>query len=481
LTQGGGALPPVLGLAEVRALYARGMAPADLFAALDRRIDAADPAVFITRSSPAMIAGAIAALLARAPESNSLPLWGVPFAVKDNIDVAGLPTTCACPAFARMADEDAAAVARLIEAGAIVIGKTNLDQFATGLNGTRTPYGVPRSVFSHAHISGGSSSGSAVAVAAGLACFALGTDTAGSGRVPAALNNIVGIKPTPGLVSTRGMVPACASLDCLSVFALSVADGTTVRQFVEGFDPRDPWSRPAGETVAPLPADLRIGVLAPSDREFLGNADNARLYAEAIARSGAAPVEIDYSPFRETAALLYEGPWVAERLEAFATFGLPDSVLDPALAPIFARAREFSAVDAFRGFHHLQALRRQCAVELARVDLLLLPTVPATFTIAEMQEAPIARNAALGLYTNFCNLLGLAAIAIPAGFDSLGLPFGVTLVGPGGSDHALVPLAHRLHTGARCGAGTALDFLPPSPPAWNSGDTWSESRNFFRI
>jgi allophanate hydrolase len=462
LTEAGGVLPPVLGLAEVRALYARGLAPSDLFAALERRIDAADPAVFITRSTPAMIAKAIAGLLARAPVPNSLPLWGVPFAVKDNIDVAGLPTTCACPAFARMADDDAVAVARMIAAGAIAIGKTNLDQFATGLNGTRTPYGVPHSVFSQAHISGGSSSGSALAVAAGLASFALGTDTAGSGRVPAALNNIVGIKPTPGLVSTRGMVPACASLDCLSIFALSVADGATLRELVEGFDPADPWSAPAiGQAGLRPPADLRIGVLAAQDREFAGHADNARLYAEAIGRSRAEPVEIDFSPFRETAALLYEGPWVAERLAAFTSFGLPDSVLDPALTPIFARAKELSAADAFRGFHALQALRRRCAAELARVDALLLPTVPATFTIAEMREAPIVLNATLGLYTNFCNLLGLAAIAVPAGFDRDGLPFGVMLVGPGGSDAALVPLAHRLHMDACCGAGIVLDFVLP--------------------
>lgn len=461
MTQPGGALPQVLGLADVRALYAGGMGPGDFFAALGGRIDAADPAVFITRSSPAIIADAIAALLARAPVPNSLPLWGVPFAVKDNIDVAGLPTTCACPAFARTPRQHAVAVARLIEAGAIPIGKTNLDQFATGLNGTRTPYGVPHSVFSAEHIAGGSSSGSGVAVAAGLACFALGTDTAGSGRVPAALNNIVGIKPTPGLVSTRGMVPACASLDCLSIFALSVADGAVVRQLVEGYDPLDPWSAPTRATTVRLPADLRVGVLAPDDREFLGNADNARLYAEAIVRSGAEPVALDYAPFRETAALLYEGPWVAERQAAFSSFDLPDSVLDPALTPIFARAKELSAVDAFRGFHRLQALRRSCADELARVDLMLLPTVPATFTIAEMREAPISRNSALGLYTNFCNLLGLAAIAIPAGFDSLGLPFGVTLVGPGGSDAALLPLAHRLHAAARCGAGIAREFQPP--------------------
>jgi allophanate hydrolase len=264
-------LPPLLDLATVRELYgAGGWTPAALLTALGKRIDGGDPAKFITRATALSLAPQIDALLTRAPVSNSLPLWGVPFAVKDNIDVAGMRTTCACPAFGRVAERDAASVAALVAAGAVVIGKTNLDQFATGLNGTRSPYGAPRSVFSAEHISGGSSSGSAVAVASGCAAFALGTDTAGSGRVPAAFNNIVGIKPTPGLVSTAGLVPACRSLDCISVFALSVADGAAVRRLIEGYDPADSYARQIAPRALP-PTDLEVGVLAAEDRDFCGN------------------------------------------------------------------------------------------------------------------------------------------------------------------------------------------------------------------
>ena len=473
-------LPQVLALDALRALYREGAAsPAQVFAALGLRIDAGDPAVFITRTPQARIDAALADLLARAPEPGSLPLWGVPFAVKDNIDVAGLPTTCACPQFAREAEADAAVVARLKAAGAIVIGKTNLDQFATGLNGTRSPYGAPHSVFSAAHISGGSSSGSGVAVAAGMACFALGTDTAGSGRVPAAFNNVVGIKPTPGLLSTHGLVPACASLDCISVFALSVADGARVRRLCEGFDAADPWSREGVPAILPgndAGAGLRVGVLAPAERDLLGSADNARLYESAIARIGGSVVEIDYAPFRETAALLYEGPWVAERQAAFAGFGVAPDALDPSVAAIFAGAARFDAVDTFRAFHKLAALRRACASELARVDVLLLPTAPGIFTIEEMRAQPIARNARLGLYTNFCNLLGLSAIAVPAGFDSRGLPFGVTLVGPAFADEALVPWADHLHRSAACGAGLARALDLPSCLPARSPSTGGQER-----
>jgi allophanate hydrolase len=455
-------LPAVVGLDAIRALYDRGADPRAVIAAAMARIDAGDPAAFITRATSARIDAAIAALLARAPRPNSLPLWGVPFAVKDNIDVAGMPTTCACPEFSRMAGEDAAVVARLVAAGAIPVGKTNLDQFATGLNGTRSPYGAPHCVFSPAHVPGGSSSGSAVAVASGMVCFALGTDTAGSGRVPAALNNLVGIKPTPGLLSVRGVVPACESLDCVTVFALSVADGALVRRLAEGYDPADPWSRRAVPHAFSSP--LRVGVLAPQDRVFLGRGDNARLYEDAIAGCGGTPVMIDYAPFRETAALLYDDAWVAERQEAFARFGLPDSVLDPSVRAIFAKGKAVTGVQVFAGFHRLAALRRACEDQMARVDVLLLPTCPGHVTLDEMRAEPITRNAMLGLYTNFCNFLGLAAIAVPAGFAE-GLPFGVMLVAPGFGDAALEPLADRLHRRAGCGAGVdRADFVPPALP-----------------
>jgi len=463
-------LPRLLDLAAIRALYAGGCSVQDVIAAAARRAEDADPSIFITRSPAAYLMAAVEALLARAPEPGSLPLWGVPFAVKDNIDVAGLPTTCACPAFSHVAEADAAVVQKLIEAGAIVIGKTNLDQFATGLNGTRSPYGIPRSVFDPAFISGGSSSGSAVAVAAGIVCFSLGTDTAGSGRVPAAFNNIVGIKPTSGLLSTRGLVPACESLDCISVFALSTADGVTVRRLAEGYDPADPWSRIAEPRT--LPRDgLRLGVLALADRDFCGRSAHAALYAQAIARTGAEVVEIDYAPFREVAALLYEGAWVAERLAAFEDTGVSIEALDPVVGGIFARAASFSATDAFRGLHRLETLNRRCQAEFDKADVLLLPTAPRTFTVEEMLAEPVLRNSQLGLYTNFCNLLGLSAIAVPAGFAADGLPFGVTLVGPGFADDSLARLADRVHRASDCGCATEQGTItPPLPPSADPED-----------
>ena len=451
-------------LAAIRALYASGnVTPAALVAEANARIESGDPAAFISRATPSMIEDAVSRLLERAPEPNSLPLWGVPFAVKDNIDVAGLPLTCACPEYTRMPERDAAVVARLIAAGAICLGKTNLDQFATGLNGTRSPYGAPRSVFDADYISGGSSSGSAVSVAAGAVSFALGTDTAGSGRVPAMLNNIVGIKPTPGLLSTSGLVPACESLDCITVFALNVADGLLVRSIAEGYDPADPWSRPAAPHRLPREG-MRIGVLAPDDCEFFGDEHNAALYRSAIANSGCRPVQIAYEPFREVAALLYEGAWVAERQAAFAATMLPQAALDPTVRAIFAGSANFDAVAAFEGLHKLQALRRQCEQELEKVDALLLPTAPRTFTVEQMLADPIALNAQLGTYTNFCNLLGLCAIAVPTGFSPDGLPFGVTLVGQAFTDDALGPLAQHLHMAARCGSGLAREAVPPALP-----------------
>ncbi len=459
-------LPPVLDLPALRELYASGdWTPAKLFWALEERADAGDPAVFINRTPHDQIDAAIAALLTRAPVPNSLPLWGVPFAVKDNIDVAGLPTTAACPAFSHVPSADAPVVARLIEAGAIVIGKTNLDQFATGLNGTRSPYGAPRSVFDSVYISGGSSSGSAVAVASGLAVFALGTDTAGSGRVPAALNNIVGIKPTPGLLSSRGMLPACRSLDCITIFAATVADGAAIRRLAEGFDPEDAYSADAPQ--AAFASDrLRIGVLRPEDREFYGNAEVARLYEQAIARAkelGHTTVEFDYAPFRETAALLYDGPWVAERLAAFEGLGVAWEDVDPAVAGIIAQGRNYSAVDAMRGQYRLVELKRKAEATWATADVLLLPTTPTSFTVEAMLGDPITLNSRMGHYTNFFNLMGLTGIAVPAGFGADGMPGGVTLAAPAFHDDALVPLAEALHHAAGCGTGIARAASLPQP------------------
>jgi allophanate hydrolase len=458
-------LPLMLDFAAVRSLYTGGAwTPRTLIEALGARIDAADPAIFITRSSADDLRAGIEALIARAPEPNSLPLWGLPCAVKDNIDVAGLPTTAACPEFAHMPGKDATVVARLRALGAIILGKTNLDQFATGLNGTRSPYGAPRCVFDKAYISGGSSSGSAVAVASGLVSFALGTDTAGSGRVPAALNNIVGIKPTPGLLSTTGVVPACRSLDCVTIFTANVRDGIEVRRLAEGFDPADPWSRQP--TPLPLPATgLRVGILAPADRAFFGDAESARLYEAAIGHLDEATVEIDFAPFRETAALLYSGPWVAERLAAFESFGLAASVMDPAVAEVIRGGANFSAVETFEGLYALEALRRRTDAEWAKADVLLLPTVPTSYRVEEMLADPISLNSRLGTYTNFFNLLGYCGIAVPAGFKADGLPSGVTLAGRAFQDDALARLADRLHRAAACGMGVDRSAAPPPLPA----------------
>ena len=461
-------LPTILDLSTLHDLYASGrFTPVDLAETIaDRMAACADPAVFITPVGREALVEAARDLMARHPEPNSAPLWGVPFAVKDNIDVAGLPTTAACPAFAYTPAADAAVVARLKAAGALVTGKTNLDQFATGLNGTRSPYGAPRSVFDADYVSGGSSSGSAVAVAAGLASFSLGTDTAGSGRVPAAFNNLVGIKPTPGLLSTTGLVPACRSLDCISVFASTVGDGLAVRRIAEGFDPGDPFSKAALPHLLPAKG-LRVGVLTPAEREFYGDRETEALYDAAVARLaefGAVAVPFDYAPFRETAALLYQGPWVAERMAAVAAFHAQHAdAFDPSVRAIVESANNYSAVDAFEGRYALEALRRRAEAAFAEIDIMLLPTSPTTYTVEAMLADPIRLNSHFGHYTNFANLLGYAAIAIPAGFRPDGLPGGVTLVGPGFSDDALGTLADALHRATAPGMG--MDRPAPLPDA----------------
>lgn len=462
-------LPEMLTLPALRAALAAGATPLDVINEVIARrtvLAAKDPAVFISMTPDAELRAQAQALTERGPEG--LPLYGIPFAVKDNIDAVGLPTTAACPAFAYDPAADAATVAKLRAAGAIVIGKTNLDQFATGLNGTRSPYGAPRSVFSADHVSGGSSSGSAVAVAAGVCAFALGTDTAGSGRVPAMFNNLVGVKPTPGLVSNRGLVPACQSIDVITVFAGTVADAVEVRRLMEGYDPADPFSRIS--QPVPIPALPRIGVLTGAERNFYGNTEVEALYDAACARAealGATLVPFDYAPFREVAALLYDGPWVAERLaavEAFLDSNAGD--FDPVVRGIVEGAKGKTAVEAFRGLYRLNALRQQVAPVWQAVDMLMLPTSPTTATVAEMLADPVGRNSQFGLYTNFANLLGYAAIAVPGGFGPSDLPAGVTLVGPGFSDDALAPFAGAMHHAAASGIGNDLSApIPPAPQA----------------
>lgn len=469
-------LPTILDLASLKAAYAAGLSPLDAVEEIIARRKASDdPAIFITMTPDDELRAAARELLARAPGPNSLPLWGIPFAVKDNIDVAGLPTTAGCPAFAYHPEEDATLVARLKAAGAIVIGKTNLDQFATGLNGTRSPHGAPRSVFDRNYVSGGSSSGSAVAVASGLASFSLGTDTAGSGRVPAAFNNLVGIKPTPGLVPNVGVVPACRSVDVVTVFAATVGDGIAVRKVMEGYDARDPFSRQAAPASLPS-SGPRIGVLDGAEREFYGNKDVEALYDAAIERAkslGAVIVPFDYAPFRQAAELLYNGPWVAERLAAVKDFLETNAGdFDPTVRTIIEGAKAYDAVAAFEGRYRLEALRQKTKVEWEKVDFLILPTSPTTYSVEEMQADPIVKNGHFGRYTNFANLLDCAAIAIPAGFDADGhLPAGVMLVGPAFTDEALAPFADAMHRALSAGMGkdrtAALPVASRVAPASN--------------
>ncbi len=400
----------------------------------------------------------------------SLPLYGIPFAIKDNIDLAGLPTTAGCPEYAYTPAQHATVVARLIDAGAIPLGKTNLDQFATGLNGTRSPYGACRNAFNPDFISGGSSSGSAVAVALGLASFSLGTDTAGSGRVPAAFNNLVGHKPSCGALSTRGVVPACRSLDAVSIFALTTEDAERVLAVAAGFDADDEYSRP----LAPHGFDFgrapgfRFGVPMAKDLAFFGNAEAERLFGESVARMtslGGTPVAVDLAPFLDTARLLYGGPWVAERYLAIRDFfdAQADTVFPP-VREIIAGGREVSAADTFAHFYKLRALKRVCDAVWNDIDVLLTPTAGTIYRIDAMQADPIHLNANLGHYTNFMNLLDLAATAVPAGFQNDGLPFGVTLVAPPHQDGPLLHLASRMQQALGGELGATDHTLPPAEP-----------------
>ncbi len=371
------------------------------------------------------------------------------FAVKDNIDVAGIATTAACPAFAYTPARSAPVVEALEAAGAILIGKTNMDQFATGLVGTRSPYGACSSVFDANYISGGSSSGSAVAVALGQVDFSLGTDTAGSGRVPAAFNELVGLKPTRGLISATGVVPACRTLDCVSIFARDVKLAGQALAAAAQPDAADFLSRPAwgGKGTGWSAAAFRLGVPAASQLEFFGDTAAAELFAASVARFkalGATIVEIDLAPFRAAADLLYSGPWVAERLAAIEAFAQAhESEMNPVVAKIILGARKYSAVDTFRAQYKLAELRRTTEGQWARMDCLLLPTTPTIFTHAQIAEDPIGRNTQLGYYTNFVNLLDLSALAVPAGRRANGLPFGVTLVAPAMAEPALLATASR--------------------------------------
>jgi allophanate hydrolase len=390
--------------------------------------------------------------------------------VKDNIDVAGLPTTAGCPSFAYTPPKSATVVERLRAAGAILVGKTNLDQFATGLVGVRSPYGPCSSVFDDRYISGGSSAGSAVAVAAGLVSFALGTDTAGSGRVPAAFNNIVGCKPTRGAVSAASVVPACRTLDCVSIFSLTCGDALEVMQVAAGYDSLDPFSR-VGEEASPwLGGPFRFGIPPPEQLEFFGDHAAADLFdaaQEQLASLGGTPVEIDFAPFRAVAELLYSGPWVAERLAAIREFfDEHQADMDPTVRAIIGGGARLTAVDTYEAIYRLAELRQKTMAEWSRMDVMLLPTTGTIYTLDEVKSDPIKLNSNLGFYTNFVNLLDLAAVAVPAGFRQNGLPFGVTLIGPAWTDSALLTLADRFHRaqeGKLGGTGFALASTPALP------------------
>ncbi|TCR65468.1 allophanate hydrolase [Bosea sp. BK604] len=394
------------------------------------------------------------------------PLWGVPVAVKDNIDVAGLPTTAACPAFAYEPQRDATAVARLRAAGAIVIGKTNLDQFATGLNGTRSPYGVPRNALRPDLVPGGSSSGSACAVAAGIVPIALGTDTAGSGRVPAALQNLVGLKPSLGLVSTAGVVPACRTLDCVSVFALTVEDAWLALEAIAGPDAQDPFSRmmPTGRLGA-APPHLRIGVPRPEDRDFAGDAYAAQSFAGAIERVralGGDVVTLDMTPFHEVARLLYDGPWVAERWLAIRELleRDPEAIL-PVTRQVIAGKPLPGAADAFAARYRLAELAVIAKAALQGLDALMVPSVPRAASFAEMAADPIGANSMLGRYTNFVNLLDLCALAVPATLAADGQASGVTFIAPAGRDAALAGIGRVFHAASGLSLGATGEPQPP--------------------
>ena len=440
--------------------------PAETVARSYRRIrEHNDPAIFITlRDEKDAIAEAESLATKDAAD---LPLFGVPVAVKDNIDAAGLPTTAACPAFSYQPAQDATCVARLRAAGAIVIGKTNLDQFATGLVGVRSPYGIPVNPVRGDLVPGGSSSGSAVAVSAGLVPLALGTDTAGSGRVPAMLNNIVGLKPSLGLISTAGVVPACRTLDCVSVFSLTVDDAIAALKVMAAPDAGDPFSRdrPLGQLTA-FPGKLRLGIPRNGQLIFFGDRHSEKAYDEALQRwtaLGAELAEFDLEPFYETARLLYEGPWVAERYLVIRDLlaSSPEAV-HPVTRQITAAGSRLSAAETFSALYRLQALRGVAARTLADLDAIVLPTAPTAYSTAQVLANPIELDSRLGTYTNFVNLLDLCGLAVPSAMRADGIPFGITLLAPGGNDALLASIGRVFHADTGLAVG-AKGLKPPTP------------------
>jgi len=465
--------------AIVAAHRAGAMSPAQTVARSFQRIrDHNDPAIFISLRDEAGALAEAEALTRK--DAAQLPLYGIPVAVKDNIDALGFLTTAACPAFAYTPTHDATSVARLRAAGAIIIGKTNLDQFATGLVGVRSPYGIPTNPMRGDLIPGGSSSGSAVAISAGLVPLALGTDTAGSGRVPAMLNNIVGLKPSLGLISTAGLVPACRTLDCVSIFSLTVDDAMTALAAMAGPDGADPFSRNRPLAVMNvLPRQLRLGVPRNGQLIFFGDKASEAAYRGALRRwtaLGADLVEFDLEPLYETARLLYEGPWVAERYLVIRNLlaSSPEAI-HPVTREITAAGARLSAADTFAALYRLQALRRIAERAFANIDALVLPTAPTVYSTAQVLANPVELNSRLGTYTNFVNLLDLCGLALPAAIRPDDIPFGITLLAPAGHDAQLASIGRVFHADTKLNMGSrnlpqpALAILPQGLGGQGSG------------
>ncbi|HEY2024095.1 allophanate hydrolase [Paraburkholderia sp.] len=465
-------------IADWQNAYRGGATPAKLLNELVGDLPQSDPA-WISVATHTTLASQLARLEKKLAavdgDLTRLPLYGIPFAAKDNIDAAGFTTTAGCPAFAYAPDHNATVIQRLTDAGAIVIGKTNLDQFATGLVGVRSPYGIPTNAFDPDYISGGSSSGSASVVARGIVPFSLGTDTAGSGRVPAGLNNIVGLKPTRGALSNSGVVPACRTLDCVSVFATTVDDAALVYDIAAALDLTDGLSRraPADALAWNVPAAPRFAI--PAAPEFFGDALAEQAFRTAVQHieaRGATCVPIDFSVFDDVTALLYDGAWVAERFAAIREFaGTHEADIHPVVRNIIFKAKEFSAADTFDSIYRLADLKRRADAVLSQFDALLVPTAPTHYRIAEVLADPVRLNSNLGKYTNFVNLLDWSAIAVPANIREDGLPFGITLIGDAWRERALARFAAQWHqaTGLSRGA-TGLPLVPGTAPLAAGGD-----------